>query len=122
MKCHIAQFAWHESPWPLHMHLVGDISFVVFVKHLIMPHRFFGVAKSRFQNFVLCIAIILDLIWHLRNDVVHNLARPDPLVLIGSIHRHFNDHLAAWDEVLPSSSLAWVPPPWGRLNALLMLP
>lgn len=59
MRCQIARFAWHESPWPLHMELVGDISFVAFVKHLVMPHWFFGVVLGCSP---LCCVLLLFLI------------------------------------------------------------
>lgn len=56
----------------LHMDLVPPWSFPIFVQQLLSPHKFFGVAKSSFWNFILYAAILLDSVWHLRNDVVHN--------------------------------------------------
>lgn len=116
MRCQLARFAWHESSWPLHMKLVIEILFAVFVKQLIMTHRFFGIGKASLQHFMLCPYIVLDSIWHLRNEVVHKLARPDLLVLIASIRRRFGEHLVAWAKVSPSACLVWLPPPLGGVN------
>lgn len=121
MRCQISCFVWHDSPWLIHMDLVGSISFPILVQCLLLPHRFFRVDKAFLHQFVLCASLVLDSIWHLRNDVVHNQIQPDLLALLSFIRRRYGENLFAWAIVFVSSSLVWLPLPLGCLNATLML-
>lgn len=82
MRCQISRFVWHDAPWPIHLDLVGSIPFPVLVQRLLFLHRFFRVDKASLHQFVLCASLVLDSIWHLRNNAVHNQVQPNPL----SIH------------------------------------
>lgn len=97
-------------------------SFTVFVSHLLEPHKFFGVAKDSLHRFVLCAALLLNSIWHLRNDVVHNQVLLDPWQLLSTIRRRYGEHCLAWTDLSVGSAVGWSPPPVGGLNATLMLP
>lgn len=122
LRCQIARVVWREAPWPIQVDLIPSVPLAVFVNQLLYAHHFFGIAKSSLHPFILCAALLMDSLWHLRNEVVHCSATPDPLVLLASLWRHFSEHVLAWDMVSLSSSFGWIPPLLGCLNATWMLP
>lgn len=75
----------------------------MFVKQLLTGHTFFGIPKSSSQCFILCASLLLDSLWHLRNEVVHNHVPPDTGVLISTVRRRFGEHDSASDVSSVSS-------------------
>lgn len=65
----------------------------------------FGIPKSDCRNFILRTAIILDSIWYLRHDVVHNQFDVDSMTVIQSIQCRYLDHSLSWSEVEKASGV-----------------
>lgn len=73
---------WRGSIWPLMIERFVDNTIADFVLGLLYAPRTFGVSKANCRNFILAAPLVLDSLWFLRNDVVHNKAPIDPLVVI----------------------------------------
>ncbi|KAB1212801.1 hypothetical protein CJ030_MR5G011901 [Morella rubra] len=69
--------------------------------------------SSGARDWTLQTAIILDVMWYARNQVVHCDAVFHPSDLIANMKRHFVEHRAAWRDFDMRQHFVWKPPDLG---------
>lgn len=70
----------------------------------------FNMKERNLQAFVLNVAIVMDVIWHTRNKMVHLSEPVNTGDVVMAIRRRYVKHTAAWVEVGRSANLHWNPP------------
>ncbi|KAB1199595.1 hypothetical protein CJ030_MR0G020163 [Morella rubra] len=113
LRCQVARVVWHGSFWPLLIERFVDSNIAEFILGLLYASRTFGIPKVDCRNFTLAAALVLDSLWYLCNDVIHNKATIDPFVVIQTTRRGYLEHSLAWNAVEVASGLFWRPSPVG---------
>lgn len=65
---------------------------------------------------MLAVAIRFDVIWFVRNQVVHGKVKLSPDEMIGSVKRRYDEHQWAWQTQRRENEEIWKPPDHGKLK------
>ncbi|KAB1219818.1 hypothetical protein CJ030_MR3G009460 [Morella rubra] len=108
--CPQAVLSWRESPWGLQTNRIVDWSIREWVAALLDPTASLSLPADQAELLIRYGAILMDVIWCSRNQVVHNGKRDDVGTVIRRIHRLYVKHSKAWIVAAPVEIIAWQPP------------
>uniref|UniRef100_A0A803QB20 Reverse transcriptase zinc-binding domain-containing protein n=1 Tax=Cannabis sativa TaxID=3483 RepID=A0A803QB20_CANSA len=115
LSCDVSMHLWRSSPWGIYPICNAGIRAWDWVKFIWNLNS----RGIRVDEVFLYASIVVDTIWRLRNDIIHNSARLDVLKCIDVICISYAE---LHDAILPSSPPhlegIWKPPPqdWIKLN------
>jgi hypothetical protein len=110
----VAKAIWRSSPWALDTSVFAGMPISEWIKALINPHYFLNIPCEDVQMFQLSAVIVLDVIWRVRNDKVHNRSVIYLQGIIAQIRSTFDIHSRVW--VNKSMSESWSCPPVGAVK------
>ncbi|XP_060972674.1 uncharacterized protein LOC133038523 [Cannabis sativa] len=115
LTCDVAMHLWRSSPWGIFP--VCDIGVRVWdwVKFIWSLNS----RGLRVDDVFLYASFVVDNIWRMRNDVIHNNCTPNVLKYIDHICSSFADaHTSLLHSPTPPEKDTWMPPPldWIKLN------
>jgi hypothetical protein len=116
LDCIVAKAIWRSSPWALDTSVFAGMPISEWIKALINPHYFLNISCEDVQKFQLSAVIVLDAIWRVRNDKVHNGSVIDLQGIIAQIRSTFDIHSRVWVD--KSMGESWSCPPVGAIKFL----
>ncbi|KAB1203084.1 hypothetical protein CJ030_MR8G005528 [Morella rubra] len=105
-----ALLAWRESPWGLLTNRIRDWNIEQWIASLLDPVPSLSLPTDQSELIILYAAILMDVIWFSRNQVMHGGRRDDFGSIIRRIHRLYVEHSMAWSALVPIQSIRWSPP------------
>lgn len=72
IECPISRILWNHSKWPLNLSSLGVNSMSEWFQYIIHPKQKLDLASQEEHPFKIFPGLILDFIWRLRNDQIHN--------------------------------------------------
>lgn len=108
--CSVASIAWRESLWAVQMDSILFSTLVELIKTIFQVDFAFNMKERNLRAFLLNAAIMMDVIWHTHNIVVHLSEPVNTGDMVMAIRRRYVKHAAAWVEVGRSTNLHWNPP------------
>ncbi|KAB1203090.1 hypothetical protein CJ030_MR8G005522 [Morella rubra] len=105
-----ALLAWRESPWGLLTNRIRDWNIEQWIASLLDPVPSLSLPTDQSELIILYAAILMDVIWFSRNQVMHGGRRDDFGTIIRRIHRLYVEHSMAWSALVPIQSIRWSPP------------
>jgi hypothetical protein len=112
-RCIFARVAWRSSFWPLDSLAWSSISLLNWIKGIINPHSTFGIPLTDCHLFQIYASVFCELLWFVRNKVVHEGSILDISSLASSIRRTSLDHAVVWLSSSPLVKEFWSPPSAG---------
>ncbi|KAB1202065.1 hypothetical protein CJ030_MR8G029144 [Morella rubra] len=89
--CPRAVLAWRESPWGLQTLCLRDCSILDWITALLDPVAYLEFSEDQSVHLIRYGAILMDVIWLSRNQLLHQGKRDDVRTIIRRIHRLFSD-------------------------------
>lgn len=112
-ECPLVVIAWKESLWAFCPLSVRMDSMLDWIRVIIMPEVFLGLPISHSLHFTRLAAILMDIIWFVRNQVVHKGVQIDSLAITLRMKRMFLEHSEAWKLAQAANLDRWsFPPCW----------
>ncbi|KAB1223978.1 Glutamate receptor 2.9 [Morella rubra] len=99
-----------ESPWGLLTNRIRDWTIQQWIASLLDPVPSLSLPTDQSELIILYAAILMDVIWFSRNQVMRGGRRDDFGTIIRRIHRLYVEHSKAWSAFVPIWSIRWSPP------------
>lgn len=115
-QCLFVKILWAEAFWPLRVEGMQNLDIRAWMVLILNASSALSLPLVKDDDFTLQAAIILHVIWHARNLVVHEDLQPTPFSLVTSLKRRFIEHRAAWQAHNQLPHLSWCPPLEGCLK------
>ncbi|KAM6590718.1 hypothetical protein CsatA_013323 [Cannabis sativa] len=115
LTCDVAMHLWRSSPWGIFPVCNTGIRVWDWVKFIWSLNK----RGIRVEDVFLYASIIVDNIWRMRNEVVHNNSTPDIIKCMDQIgFSYAESHASLLPSPPPPAKDSWTPPPldWIKLN------
>ncbi|KAB1213710.1 hypothetical protein CJ030_MR5G004853 [Morella rubra] len=106
----VPRLCWRESPWGLQTLSLRDRNIHDWITTLLNPVASLDFLDDHSNQLIRYGAILMDVIWFSRNQLLHQGKRDDVCSLIRRIHRLFVEHSIAWTAVSSEVLAVWSPP------------
>ncbi|XP_060962046.1 uncharacterized protein LOC115719437 [Cannabis sativa] len=115
LSCDVALRLWRSSPWGIYPVCDNGIRVWDWVKFMWNLNK----RGLRTEDVFLYASIVVDNIWRMHNEVIHNNTAPNVMKCIGSISTYFVElRTSLVPSLTPILRESWEPPPldWIKLN------
>lgn len=92
-NCQVAKALWFASPWSIRWDFMQSESIISFVDCLWKPEKYLHVLASDKYKFFLFATLILEHLWSVRNDKIHDGKTFDIVTSMQFIQRRFGELL-----------------------------
>jgi len=114
LNCDLAKYLWSFSSWSLHISSFSSKHISEWILAIIYPISRLGIPIADCRKFQLFATTVLDLIWLLRNKLIHEAIQPNRAIVLQLLKFTLDSHYLAWKALeLPS---LWTPPCSGFLK------
>jgi hypothetical protein len=114
LNCDLAKYLWSFSPWSLHISSFSSKHIFEWILAIIYPTCRLGIPIADCRKFQLFATTVLDLIWLLRNKLIHEAILPNQATVLQLLKFTLDSHYLAWKTFeLP---YLWTPPCSGFLK------
>jgi hypothetical protein len=115
LDCSFARSLWNSLSWPLISESLCNLPISEWISAILYPHQKLAIPIQEIRQFQLCVAITIDHIWYVRNQLVHNEVHPVLAKSLQHILIAMKHHNLAWADA--KSSSLWSPPLPGNIKA-----
>jgi hypothetical protein len=115
LDCSFARSLWNSLSWPLISESLCNLPISEWISAILYPHQKLAIPIHEIRQFQLFVAITIDHIWYVRNQLVHNEVHPVLAKSLQHILIAVKHHNLAWVDA--KSSSLWSPPLPGNIKA-----
>ncbi|XP_042964528.1 uncharacterized protein LOC122298726 [Carya illinoinensis] len=116
VECPVSRILWSQSSWPLNLSPLGLSSMKDWMQFVLNPMRKLGLTTQEEHSFKIFAGLILDFIWRLRNDTVHNQKVWSIQQISSQLNLSYEENLQAWKDITNSKlGKKWQNPPTNHI-------
>ncbi|XP_042950095.1 uncharacterized protein LOC122282210 [Carya illinoinensis] len=116
IACPISRILWSQSKWPLNLTSLGLSSIKDWIQFILFPKVKLSLTTEEEHPFRIFAALILDFIWRLRNEKIHNQKDISLQKISQQLNLSYEENMHAWGGKFSNlSQKPWQNPPTNHL-------